>query len=158
VSERAAKDAAYHALEEALGGYLEACDEPVSAMATVASFLREKLPYVLWAGFYLPRPDGSLRVGPYQGPPATVVLPPGKGVCGAAFARRETVVVPDVHAFPGHIACDCRSRSEIVVPLLRSGRALGVLDLDSSEPAAFDDIDRAHLEPLAARVAALFSR
>ena len=122
-------------------------------MATTAALLKDNLPAVSWAGFYLRRGDGALVVGPYQGPLACMVLPPGRGVCGAAAARRETVVVEDVHAFPGHIACDATSRSEIVVPLMKDGEVWAVLDLDSREPAAFDGTDRKHLEALAAIVA-----
>jgi len=153
--DRAAKERGYRAIAEQIDAYLDECDEPVSAMATVAALLKEHLPHVFWAGFYLARPDGSLRVGPYQGPPGSVLLPPGKGVCGAAYTRRETVLVPDVHDFPGHIACDLRSRSEIVVPVRNGSRMVGVLDVDSERVSAFDDVDRTHLERLAGRIGSL---
>jgi GAF domain-containing protein len=108
------------------------------------------LPDLNWAGFYLMK-DGELVLGPFQGKPACVRIALGKGVCGTAAAQRETIVVPDVHAFPGHIACDAASRSEIVIPLItRDGQLLGVLDLDSPELARFDDADRRGLEQLAA--------
>jgi GAF domain-containing protein len=102
----------------------------------------------LWTGFYrVVEQDALLRVGPYQGTLGCLEIRIGRGVCGTAAAERRTVVVPDVHAFPGHIACDARSRSEIVVPVLDpSGELLAVLDIDSDEPAAFDDDDAAGLE------------
>jgi GAF domain-containing protein len=100
-------------------------------------------------GFYFLR-DGELVLGPFQGKPACVRIALGKGVCGTAAARRETVIVPDVHAFPGHIACDAASRSEIVVPLLKDGRLIGVLDLDAPIPDRFDSEDAQGLEALAA--------
>lgn len=107
------------------------------------------MPALNWAGFYLLR-DGGLVVGPFQGKPACVRIALGAGVCGAAALRRETVVVPDVHDFPGHIACDAASRSEIVVPLLRGQTLLGVLDLDSPQLGRFTDADAAGLEAVAA--------
>ncbi len=102
-----------------------------------------------WAGFYLRRGD-TLVLGPFQGKPACVRIPVGRGVCGTAAERRETVIVPDVHDFPGHIACDAASRSEIVVPLLRDGTLRGVLDLDSPEPGRFGEPERVLLERIAA--------
>ena len=113
--------------------------------ANVAAVLYEELPEVNWAGFYLLKGQ-DLVVGPFQGKPACTRIGPGKGVCGAAAARRETVVVEDVKNFPGHIACDKASKAEIVVPMLRSRRLIGVLDLDSPILARFDDEDRAGLE------------
>ena len=106
-----------------------------------------------WAGFYLMRAD-TLVLGPFQGKPACVRIPVGRGVCGTAAERRETVIVPDVHDFPGHIACDAASRSEIVVPLLRDGTVLGVLDLDSPEPGRFGAPERVLLERIAAALVA----
>jgi GAF domain-containing protein len=114
-------------------------------LANAAALLYEALPKLNWAGFYLLRGE-ELVLGPFQGKVACVRIPLGRGVCGTAAARQQTVVVPDVHAFPGHIACDAASRSEIVVPLLRDGRFHGVLDLDSPEPGRFDDDDAAGLE------------
>ena len=109
------------------------------------------LPNVNWAGFYFLQ-GGELVVGPFQGKPACVRIKLGKGVCGTAAARRgaESVLVEDVHEFPGHIACDVDSRSELVVPLIKDGVLLGVLDLDSPEIARFDDADRVGLERIAA--------
>ena len=111
--------------------------------------LYHALPDLNWAGFYF-REGTQLVLGPFQGKPACVRIEIGRGVCGTAAQRRETVVVPDVHEFPGHIACDSASNAEIVVPLLRGGDVLGVLDLDSPVRGRFDEADRAGLERLAA--------
>ena len=121
----------------------------VARMSTVAALLHHKMPGFSWTGFYL-LDGGELVVGPYQGLVACLVLEKGRGVCWAAIERGEPVVVPDVHAFPGHIACDSRSRSEIVVPVRHGdGSIAGVLDLDSTRLAWFDDADARGLEPLA---------
>lgn len=126
--------------------------DPTARMATAAALLHHKMAGFLWTGFYLLR-DGDLTVGPYQGPLACLVLARHVGVCWAGIDRGETIVVPDVHAFPGHIACDSRSVSEVVVPLYdASGRIIGVLDVDSTRPAHFDDIDAEHLERIAAMI------
>jgi L-methionine (R)-S-oxide reductase len=126
--------------------------DPVARMATAAALLHHKLAGFFWTGFYLLR-DDELTVGPYQGTLACLVLAPHTGVCWAAVDRGETVVVPDVHAFPGHIACDSRSNSEIVVPL-RDGddRIVGVLDVDSTRHANFDAVDAGCLERIVALV------
>lgn len=109
-----------------------------------------------WTGFYLVQGE-QLVLGPFQGPVACTRIPFGRGVCGTAWQRRETVIVPDVEEFPGHIACSSASRSEIVVPILRDGEVLGVLDIDSRELATFDNEDAAGLETIAARLSSLFS-
>ncbi len=124
----------------------------VANCANAASLLWHRLPGLNWAGFYLLRGD-TLVLGPFQGRPACTRIGPGRGVCGAAVARRATVNVPDVAAFPGHIACDAASRSELVVPLLRGERLLGVLDLDSPLPARFDAATVALAEAVARQVA-----
>jgi GAF domain-containing protein len=116
--------------------------------ANLAALLFHGLPDLNWAGFYFLR-EGQLVLGPFQGGVACIRIDLQRGVCGAAARRRRTEVVPDVHAFPGHIACDPRSRSEIVVPLLRDGRLYGVLDLDSPNLARFDAADASGLEALA---------
>jgi L-methionine (R)-S-oxide reductase len=116
-------------------------------LANVAAAVYAAVPGLTWAGFYLMR-GGELVVGPFQGLPACVRIAVGRGVCGTAVAERATQVVPDVHAFDGHIACDPRARSEIVVPIVLEGSVVGVLDLDSDRPAHFDDDDRAGLEAL----------
>jgi L-methionine (R)-S-oxide reductase len=115
--------------------------------ANLSSLLFHSLPDVNWAGFYFLEGE-DLVLGPFQGKTACTRIGPGRGVCGAAIARRESIVVPDVHAFPDHIACDSASRSELVVPLVAGGRAIGVLDLDSPRLAGFDDVDRARCEGL----------
>jgi GAF domain-containing protein len=124
--------------------------DPIAAMASAACILHEKLPYASWAGFYRVVAPGLMRVGPYQGPMGCLEIPFDRGVCGAAARERRTQLVADVNAFPGHIACDSAARSEIVVPVENPEGALSaVLDLDSREPAAFDEIDREELERIA---------
>jgi L-methionine (R)-S-oxide reductase len=112
--------------------------------ANMAALLFQALPDLNWAGFYFHQ-EGELVLGPFQGKVACIRIAIGKGVCGTAAKRRETVIVPDVHQFPGHIACDSASQSEIVIPLVRDGRLLGVLDLDSPRLARFDADDAAGL-------------
>ena len=126
--------------------------DPVANMANAAALLWQYLPDLNWAGFYR-LIGGELVLGPFQGKPACIRIALGSGVCGTAAATRETQLVADVHAFPGHIACDAASRSELVVPLLAEGTLLGVLDLDSPTPARFDEADRAGCEALAALLA-----
>jgi GAF domain-containing protein len=127
-------------------------NDPVARMATAVALLHHKMPHFFWTGFYR-LVDGALIVGPYQGPLACQVLQAHTGVCWAGIDRGEPVVVADVHAFPGHIACDSRSQSEIVVPLRdAAGRIVGVLDVDSDEPAAFDEVDREGLLPIVAMI------
>ena len=143
------KPTAYAELETSLRALLEGEHDLVANAANLAALLFWSLPQLNWAGFYLVDPRrGDLLLGPFQGKPACVRIPVGRGVCGTAAARRETVVVPDVHAFPGHIACDSASNSEIVVPVVRDGELLGVLDLDSPVPSRFDDADARGLEAL----------
>jgi GAF domain-containing protein len=120
-------------------------------LANVAALLPGHLQDINWAGFYLWR-QGELVLGPFQGRPACVRIAEGRGVCGQAATRRTTLVVKDVHDFPGHIACDPRSRSELVVPLLSASTLLGVLDIDSPKLARFDDTDRLLLEAVARRL------
>ncbi|MEU6186299.1 GAF domain-containing protein [Nocardia sp. NPDC047038] len=120
----------------------------IANAANLAALVFHALPEVNWVGFYFY--DGrELVVGPFQGKPACVRIPLGKGVCGTAAQTRTTQLVPDVHAFEGHIACDADTRSEIVVPLVRDDALIGVFDLDSPRPGRFDDIDRAGLEAVA---------
>ncbi len=130
--------------------------DAVANMANAAAVIWQYLPDLNWAGFYrmVPADDGGeLVLGPFQGKAACIRIPLGKGVCGTAAATRETQLVEDVHAFPGHIACDAASRSELVVPLVKDGVVLGVLDLDSPEPARFDAEDARGCEALAALLA-----
>ena len=126
--------------------------------ASTAALLNDTFEHFFWVGFYLPAEDGSLVVGPYQGPLACMRLPVGKGVCGDCYTRRETIIVPDVHAIEAHIACDARSRSEIVVPVLESLQVRCILDVDSTEVDAFEDSDRAGLERIATILATVPNR
>jgi L-methionine (R)-S-oxide reductase len=139
------KDADYSQLALELQGLLQGETDRIANAANASSLLFHALPEVNWAGFYFMQ-NGGLVVGPFQGKPACVRIPLGKGVCGTAAERRETIVVPDVHQFPGHIACDSASRSEIVVPLIQNGTVIGVLDIDSPLPRRFDDADRRGIE------------
>ena len=148
------KSARYERIAAQLRELFGATRDPVARMATGAALLHAKMPGFFWTGWYLLR-DGELTVGPYQGPLACQVLRQHSGVCWAAIDRGASVIVPDVHAFSGHIACDPRSRSEIVVPLRdRSGAIAGVLDVDSKELAHFDETDRAGLETVVGLVLA----
>ena len=153
------KPAAYAELAASLQSLLEGETDPVACAANMASLLYWSLPALNWVGFYLvDTASGDLLVGPFQGKPACVRIPLGKGVCGTSAAQRRTVVVPDVHAFPGHIACDSASNSEVVVPIMREGRLLGVLDLDSPVVDRFDDADARGLERLVAIYVAAIRR
>jgi GAF domain-containing protein len=145
--ERSGDDKAglYHALAGELDALLTGEVDPVANAANAAAAIYHALRDLNWVGFYLLR-DGELVLGPFQGRPACVRIPLGKGVCGTAAENRETLVVPDVNAFPGHIACDAASRSEIVVPIVRGRTLVGVLDVDAPETARFDEEDRAGLE------------
>ncbi len=129
---------------------LTKCNDPVARMSTVIALLHHKFPKYFWTGFYLLK-EGDLVVGPYQGPVACQVLEREKGVCWAGILNKETIVVPDVHKFPGHIACDGRSNSEIVVPLFTAdGTIRGVLDVDSTQLDAFSEVDKVWLEKIVA--------
>jgi len=148
----------YAALAQELQSLLAGESDFIANAANATSLLYYALPDLNWCGVYRMK-EGGLVVGPFQGKPACVHIALGKGVCGTAAARRQTLVVPDVHAFPGHIACDAASRSEIVVPLIATGgELLGVLDLDSPVPARFGEADRRGLEAIAAILADAFSR
>ncbi len=125
--------------------------DPWANAANAAALVFETLPRLNWAGFYFLR-GGVLVVGPFQGRAACVRIPLGSGVCGTAAERRQTLIVPDVHAFPGHIACDSASNAELVVPLLAGDRLIGVLDLDSPQHGRFDETDAALAEALASRL------
>lgn len=142
------KSVFYEGLHGQLSALLAGERDWLANFANTASLVFHTLPDLNWAGFYLLR-DGELVLGPFQGKPACVRIAPGKGVCGAAVAQQHSLVVADVHAFPGHIACDAASRSELVVPLVMSGKGIvGVLDLDSPRPGRFDEDDRMGCEKL----------
>ncbi|HYI49550.1 MAG TPA: GAF domain-containing protein [Allosphingosinicella sp.] len=134
------KPALYRELTGAAAALVEGEPDAIANMANVAALLWEALPDLNWAGFYRAL-DGELVLGPFQGRPACIRIPFGKGVCGAAAATREPQCVADVHAFPGHIACDAASRAELVVPIVAGGTLVGVLDLDSPTPGRFDEED-----------------
>ena len=132
----------YRDLKSALEGLIAGEPDAVANMANAAALIWETLPDINWAGFYR-NVDGELVLGPFQGRPACIRIPFGTGVCGAAAATLEVQRVEDVHAFPGHIACDAASVSELVVPIVREGKLIAVLDLDSPTPARFTEEDEA---------------
>ena len=143
------KVALYRDLGRQLAALIEGERNRVANAANMAALIYNGLPDLNWAGFYFTQ-GRELVLGPFQGQPACVRIPWGNGVCGTAAARGESVLVPDVHEFPGHIACDPVSRSELVVPLVEGGKVTGVLDLDSPRLNRFDDEDRAGCEALVA--------
>lgn len=140
---------AYRELAQQLEGLLAGERDAIANAANMSALIFTSLPDLNWAGFYFLRGD-TLVLGPFQGQPACVRIAMGKGVCGTAAEKRQTLRVEDVDAFPGHIACDSASRSELVVPLMRDGDVIGVLDIDSPRRARFDAIDQAGIERLAA--------
>jgi L-methionine (R)-S-oxide reductase len=139
----------YRDLEAALVSLLEGEEDALANLSNAAALLAQSLEAINWCGFYLLRGE-ELVLGPFQGKPACVRIPIGKGVCGAAARERSTIVVPDVSRFPGHITCDPASRSEIVVPILEDGALRGVLDVDAPEVGRFDHEDLAGLEAFVA--------
>lgn len=144
------KRALYREVSVSLQSIVEGLGDPIAAMASSACVLHAKIPYSSWTGFYRVVAPELLRVGPYQGPLGCLEISFNRGVCGAAARERKTQVVADVNAFPGHLACDSATRSEIVVPIFDpEGDLVAVLDLDSHSPAAFDDVDREELEQIA---------
>ena len=149
------KAARYAEVEAEILAVLDGEPNLTARMATVASMLADAFPVFFWTGFYVVDPDkaGELVVGPYQGTLGCLRIAFGRGVCGAAAAQRATQIVEDVHAFPGHIACDSRSASEIVVPVFDgSGALIAVFDVDATEKAAFDAVDAGALEGLLGKV------
>ena len=155
------KSEKYCLLCEQIKALIECERDVVAVMANVAAAIHEAMGF-WWTGFYrvMPKADGEgkeLVLGPFQGPVACMHIPFGKGVCGTAWERRASVVVPDVEQFPGHIACSSLSRSEIVVPVIAaSGEVVAVLDIDSRDLATFDDVDRQHLETICSLISPLF--
>ena len=147
-----AKPELYRQLVDAADALTAGEPDGVANMANVAALLWEFLPGINWAGFYR-MVEGELVLGPFAGRPACIRIPLGSGVCGTAAETGETQLVEDVHAFPGHIACDAASRSELVVPIERSGAVIAVIDLDSPDLARFDADDAAGIERLAAVIA-----
>ena len=152
-----ARTARYGEVGAAVEALLEGEDDWIAAMATVACELHHAFAYYDWTGFYRAVGDRLLVIGPYQGTHGCLRIEFDRGVCGAAARTRETQLVADVDAFPGHIACSSTTRSEIVVPVLTpEGRLLAVLDVDSNAPAAFTEVDREHLEALCRLLGARF--
>ncbi|MQR95265.1 GAF domain-containing protein [Fictibacillus phosphorivorans] len=137
----------YSLLLKQLSALLEGETNATANLANASALLNQFLDRVNWVGFYtFEEETNQLVLGPFQGLPACVRIPLGRGVCGTSAQNQETLVVKDVHEFPGHIACDAASQSEIVVPLVKDGKLLGVLDIDSPEKARFDEIDKENLE------------
>jgi GAF domain-containing protein len=143
------KIAFYRELAEQVASILHGERDEIANAANCSAVLFEQMPDLNWAGFYFLRSPDELVVGPFQGRPACVRIKVGKGVCGTAVQRKQSVLVEDVDAFPGHIACDSASRSELVVPLIKDGKVIGVLDLDSPMRARFDADDQAGIEAIA---------
>jgi len=142
------KEGRYSRLYKQLSELAQKSNSPTARMATIIAVLHHKMDTFSWTGFYVME-NGEMTVNMYQGPVACQILEKNKGVCWAAFNKKETVAVEDVHQFPGHIACDSRSNSEIVVPLKnRGGETIGVLDVDSNLKAAFDEVDARWLEKI----------
>jgi GAF domain-containing protein len=146
------KPEVYRQLVDAADALTAGEPDAIANMANIAALLWDFLPDLNWAGFYRMVGD-ELVLGPFHGRPACIRIPLGKGVCGAAAAERAAQLVEDVHAFPGHIACDSDTNSELVVPILRNGRVVAVIDLDSPAPARFDSEDQVGIEALAAMLA-----
>ena len=147
------KQVLYDDLLSAASALIDGEPDGVANMANVAALLWEFLPDCNWTGFYR-MIGGELVLGPFVGRPACIRIPVGQGVCGAAARDAASQLVPDVHAFPGHIACDGDTRSELVVPVMRDGAVVAVIDLDSPSPARFDDADQTGIEALAALLSA----
>lgn len=137
----------YENLIPQIAGLLDGEPDLIANLGNIAAALHEQFGW-LWVGFYLVKQD-ELVLGPFQGPVACTRIKKGRGVCGAAWEREETLIVPDVEKFPGHIACSSRSRSEIVIPVIRQGQVVAILDVDSERPDHFDDTDRRYLEQIA---------
>ena len=147
------KRARYAEIAKEIAATIEGETNLIARMATISNLLHHGFDHYFWTGYYVvdPHKENELVVGPYQGTLGCLRIAFGKGVCGTAAARRETVIVDDVHEFPGHIACDSRSESEIVVPVFdRAGRLIAVFDVDSDQKDQFDEIDRAGLERIMA--------
>lgn len=145
----------YRVLAQQLQALLEGETDMVANAANASALMFQMMPDLNWAGFYFLK-DDELVLGPFQGKPACVRIPVGRGVCGAAVNERASILVEDVHAFPGHIACDAASRSELVVPIRHADEIIGVIDLDSPIPSRFDRDDQAGIERLAEVFAASF--
>ena len=144
------KQEQYEALLPQIKGLLDGEPDLIANLANVTAAVKEQFGW-RWVGFYLVKQE-ELVLGPFQGPIACTRIRKGRGVCGTSWAKAETLIVPDVEAFPGHIACSSLSRSEIVVPIIRNGDVIGVLDVDSEAPDAFDETDKIYLERVIAEM------
>jgi L-methionine (R)-S-oxide reductase len=142
---RGNKEENFELLKKQLKALVEDEKNHIANLSNAAALLNQFFDRINWVGFYL-MDENELVLGPFQGLPACVRIPIGKGVCGTAVQRKETILVDDVHQFPGHIACDAASQSEIVVPLIKNGEIIGVLDIDSPEKSRFDELDKQKLE------------
>jgi L-methionine (R)-S-oxide reductase len=142
---RGNKEDNYELVKKQLKALVEDEKNQIANLSNASALLNQFLDRINWVGFYL-MDEKELVLGPFQGLPACVRIPVGRGVCGTAVQKQETILVEDVHQFPGHIACDAASQSEIVVPLVKNGEVIGVLDIDSPEKARFDEIDKQKLE------------
>lgn len=147
----------YSTIKKQASLLIESTDNVISDLSNIAALLFNSLEDVSWAGFYI-YSNGKLLLGPFMGKPACTQIEVGKGVCGTAFAKKETVLVKNVHDFSGHIACDSASNSEIVVPIFVNNKVVGVLDLDSTSLNRFDEEDKAGLEGIAKVVSTSFSK
>lgn len=140
------KEEQYRSLLPQVKAVVEGETDLIANLANIAACLKQQFNW-LWVGFYLVK-ENELVLGPFQGPLACTRIKKGKGVCGTSWEKKETIIVPDVEAFPGHIACSSLSRSEIVIPLIKNGEVTGVLDIDSEEYGSFDEADKRALEEL----------
>lgn len=156
-ADRAAKAARYDEVRDRIAALLDGETDTIAALCTVVAELHHAFEAFHWTGFYRVAAPEQLVIGPYQGGHGCLRIAFDRGVCGAAARTQRTVVVPDVQAFPGHIACSSSTRSEIVVPVVNDGRLLAVLDVDSDHPAAFDDLDQTRLESLCRALGERFS-
>jgi GAF domain-containing protein len=146
IIETGTKEEAYRSLIPQIKGLLEGETDLIANLANVAAALKQQFNW-LWVGFYLVK-NSELVLGPFQGPIACTRIRKGKGVCGSSWEQQQTLIVPDVEKFPGHIACSSASKSEIVVPMIRNGEVMGVLDVDSEELDQFDETDKLNLEKI----------
>ncbi|WHX99624.1 GAF domain-containing protein [Neobacillus sp. DY30] len=140
----------YELVKKQLQALLHGENNLIANLSNTSALLNQFLDRINWVGFYLMDENNELVLGPFQGLPACVRIPVGKGVCGTSAQKMETIRVEDVHQFPGHIACDAASNSEIVIPLIKDGKLLGVLDIDSPEKNRFDELDQEQLEEITA--------
>ncbi len=140
-------NASYKELISEIKELIKGVSYPITNYANISAIIFRTLPDINWAGFYLLEGD-TLILGPFQGNPACVYIPRGKGVCGTSLMKKQTLIVTDVEQFPGHIVCDSASRSEIVIPMIKNGKAIGVLDIDSPIKDRFDETDRKYLEEI----------